>query len=79
METQNFTLRLPKELIRKAKILAAQRDTSVSTLLTEQIEALVKHDLEYQTAWAHWKELVQTLRLSNEGRPYPSRDEAHER
>ena len=79
MESQNFTLRLPKELIRKAKILAAQRDTSVSALLTDQLEALVKHDLEYQTAWAQWQELVQTLRLSNEGRPYPSRDQAHER
>ncbi|MDQ3580798.1 MAG: type II toxin-antitoxin system HicB family antitoxin [Pseudomonadota bacterium] len=30
METQNFTLRLPKELIRKAKVLAAQRGTSVA-------------------------------------------------
>jgi hypothetical protein len=35
--------------------------------------------LEYQTAWAHWQDLVQALRLSNEGRPYPSRDEAQER
>jgi predicted transcriptional regulator len=79
METQNFTMRLPKDLIRKAKILAARRDTSVSALLAGQLEALVKHDLEYETAWARWRELVQTLRLSNKGRPYPRRDEAHER
>ena len=46
METQNFTLRLPKELIRKARILAAQRGTSVSALLTESIGGLVEHDLE---------------------------------
>jgi len=79
METQNVTLRLPKELIRKAKILAAKRGTSVSALLIDKLEELIEHDVEYQTARAHWHELVQTIRLSNEGRPYPSRDEAHER
>ncbi len=79
MDTQNFTLRLPKELIRKVKILAARRGTSVSALVADTIEGLVEHDLGYQAAWAHWRELVQMLRLGNEGRPYPRRDEAHER
>jgi len=47
--------------------------------VTDTIEGLVEHDLGYQAAWTHWRELVQTLRLGNEGRRYPSRDEAHER
>jgi hypothetical protein len=41
MEKQNATLSLPKETLRKAKILAAERHTSLSALLTERIEEIV--------------------------------------
>ncbi|MCZ7625364.1 MAG: DUF6364 family protein [Candidatus Methylomirabilis sp.] len=34
----NITLRLDKELIRKAKVLAAQQGTSVSGLLARRLE-----------------------------------------
>ena len=38
---QNVTISLNAETIRKAKILAAQRSTSISELLAEQLELLV--------------------------------------
>ena len=36
--TQNVTVRLNRRTLRKAKILAAKRNTSISGLLAEQIE-----------------------------------------
>jgi hypothetical protein len=47
---QNVTVSLPEEIIRKAKILAAKRSTSISGLLAEQIEALVGDDDAYERA-----------------------------
>jgi hypothetical protein len=35
METQNVVLSLPKDLVRKAKIIAVARQTSLSGLLEE--------------------------------------------
>ena len=50
---QNINLRLDKELIRKAKVLAAQRGTSVSGLLTRQIEQLINEEDVYEVASRH--------------------------
>jgi predicted transcriptional regulator len=48
--TQNITVRLDRRTLRRAKILAAKRNTSVSRLLAEQIEALVGEDEAYERA-----------------------------
>ena len=50
MATQNLTLKLPVETVRKAKVVAAERGTSISALVTEKIEELVGEDAEYQAA-----------------------------
>jgi len=47
---QNVTVSLPEEIIRKARILAAQRSTSISGLLAEQIEKLVGEEDDYERA-----------------------------
>ena len=49
-EKQNITLRLSKKTIQKARVLAAHRSTSISGLLTEQIEQLVDPKDEYEIA-----------------------------
>jgi len=41
-EKQNITLRLSKQTIHKARVLAAHRSTSISGLLTSQIEQLAE-------------------------------------
>jgi predicted transcriptional regulator len=41
MNTQNVTLSLPKEVLRKAKMIAIQRRTSLSRLLTRALEDMV--------------------------------------
>ena len=47
---QNLTVSLPLQTIRKAKILAARRGSSISGLLAEQIEILVGEEETYERA-----------------------------
>jgi hypothetical protein len=75
---QNVTVSLTRETLRKAKVLAAQRETSVSGLLAAQIEAMVGEDEAYRRAEKRARELM------DEGfdmgrRPRFNRDELHER
>lgn len=48
--TQNITVRLDRDTIRRARILAARRDTSISGLLAKQIAALAEEEQTYQRA-----------------------------
>lgn len=47
---QNVTIRLDRETVRKVKILAARRETSISGLIAEQIDVLVGRDDAYEAA-----------------------------
>ena len=47
---QNITLSVDKELIKKGKVIAAQKDTSVSKMLSEQLKQLVEDNEQYETA-----------------------------
>jgi hypothetical protein len=47
---QNVTLSLERQTLRKAKILAAKRGTSISGLLARQIEVLVGEEEAYEQA-----------------------------
>lgn len=48
--TQNVTLAIPKDVLRKAKILAVQKNTSLSGLLTQTLIDLVAHQEAYEQA-----------------------------
>jgi len=45
---QNVTISLSPDIIRKAKILAVQRSTSISGLLAQQIELMVGAEEAYE-------------------------------
>lgn len=76
--TQNITVRLSRRTLRKAKVLAAKRNTSISGLLAEQIEALVGEDDAYEQAQRRALAfLEQGFHLG--GRIASTRDEWHER
>ena len=47
---QNLTVQMDRELIRKARILAAKRGTSVSGLVASELERLVGDDEAYEAA-----------------------------
>jgi hypothetical protein len=46
----NVTLRLDDTLLREARVLAAHRGTSVSRLVAEELERLVRQDKAYARA-----------------------------
>jgi predicted transcriptional regulator len=47
---RNLTVRLDEGTVRKAKIVAAKRSTSVSRLVAEEIDRLVREDEAYEQA-----------------------------
>ena len=49
-EKQNITISLSRQLLKKAKILAARRETSISGLLAQEIEFLVGDEEAYDRA-----------------------------
>ncbi len=80
METQNVTLALPKKLLRKVKLLAVERNTSISGLLTEYIRQLVERDDAYEQAQRQaMEDLKHPLNLGTQGKITWTRDELHER
>ena len=78
MPRQNLTVSLPQQTIRKAKILAARRGSSIRGLLAEQIELLVGEGEAYERARRKALALMEKgLHLGGEVRA--TRDEWHER
>lgn len=75
---QNVTISLSREVVRKAKILAARRDTSISGLLAQTIEYLVGGEDAYLRAE---KQAVALLEQGFHmgGTIRARRDELHER
>ena len=49
-EQQNLTLSLPKPLLRKFRVYAAERNQSMSSLLAEAIRKMVVQEEEYERA-----------------------------
>ena len=47
---QNITVALDKQLLRKARAFAAQRGTSVSAMLADELRKLVSEEVMYQRA-----------------------------
>ena len=80
METQNITLSLRKDLLRKARILAVERQTSLSGLLSQYIEQIVESETAYQLAQRRQMEwLDQGFDLGSAGVMAVSREELHDR
>ena len=47
---QNVTLALPADTLRRLKILAAERGSSISRMLTEQLDELLDRESGYERA-----------------------------
>ena len=74
----NVTIRIDADLARDAKVFAARRGTSLSRLVAEQLEALVRADQAY--AAASRRALARLGRGYDLGGERPlSRDEVHDR
>jgi hypothetical protein len=76
--SQNITIRLDRRTLRKAKVLAAKRNTSISGLLAQQIAILVGDDDAYEQAQRRAFALLDRgFHLG--GRIEATRDDWHER
>lgn len=74
----NITLKIESDLLREARVLAAEEDTSISALLAEQLERVMRDRRGYQQAR---RRALMRLRKGFDLRwtPPASRDELHER
>lgn len=80
MENQNITLSIPKNILIKIKLIAAQRQTSVSALLTRALEKLVEQEEAYaQARGRHLEWLERSVDLGTGGKPLTRRNKLHER
>lgn len=50
MAKRNLTIQLDEQMVRKAKVVAAKRGTSVSRLVADELEDLVEADARYEEA-----------------------------
>jgi len=77
--TQNVTLAIPKDVLRKAKILAVQKNTSLSGLLTQTLTSLVAQQEAYEQARQRNLALLESgFNLGTQGQITWKREELHE-
>lgn len=74
---QNITLSIDKELIRKARILAAKKSISISRLLSDELTEIVMQNENYERA--RMKALAELTKGYHLGGRPATRDELHER
>jgi metal-responsive CopG/Arc/MetJ family transcriptional regulator len=80
MQRRNITVSLPSDLLRRIKIMAVQRDTSVSALLTDALTELVLREDAYEEAHLrHLELLADPPDLGTAGDLRVSREALHER
>jgi hypothetical protein len=75
---QNLTVSLSPQTLHKARMLAARRSTSISSLVAGQIEALVNEDEAYERAHRAALDLMERGLPLGGGR-LPPRESLHER
>ena len=75
---QNITLSIDKNLLKKARVIAAQKQMSVSQMLSQELQAIVHDSDHYALAK---KKALANLRSGFDlgGRKPVSREELHER
>lgn len=80
MENQNITLSVPKQILRKAKIIAVRRNISLSKLMVKMMEEMVSEEEEYNLARARYLETrKRNIDLGTNGKITWTRDDLHER
>lgn len=75
---KNITITLPDDLAHKAKVFAAEHNTSVSRYVGDMLAAKIASEKGYQRAMSAWKSRsLKALQEKPSG--YPRRDTLYER
>ncbi len=80
MEKQNVTISVPREILKKAKHIAVNRQTSLSRLLAEALEDIVERDDAYEKAKARQlASMKKGFNLGTKGKITWKREDLHAR
>ena len=74
---QNITLAIDKQLLKRARAFAAQRGTSISAMLADELQKSVARETAYQQAKA--RALAQLTAPFRLGGKMPERETLHDR
>jgi hypothetical protein len=75
---KNVTITLDKEVVRWARIKAAEQDTSVSRLVGEMLRDKMMNEQSYHSSMRRYLSR-KPRQLSKPGTRYPTREKLHER
>lgn len=79
-QNQNITLSVPRDVLKRVKRLAADRETSVSALMTEALSRLADDDRRYPAVRRRALAAMTSARsLGTRGQRAWTRDELHDR
>lgn len=80
MAKQNITLSLPKEILKKGKLLAAKKGVSLNQLVRELLQQSADHEEGYRTsADRQTKQMKEGIPLGTKGRIAWKRAELYQR
>lgn len=80
MDKQNITLSVPKDILKKVKLIAVKRDTSISALIVKMMKELASGESDYEAARRRQVKLMREgLNLGTYGNIDWDRDSLHER
>jgi len=80
MEKQNITLSLPREILKKGKMLAAKKGISLNELVRELLQMTAENEEGYHTsADRQIKRMKEGMALGTKGKIPWQRDELYQR
>jgi hypothetical protein len=80
MKKQNVTLSLSKDVLKKVKIIAVERETSLSGLMTDLLKSLILAEEGYEDALKRQtSQLKNAYDLGTKGKAAWGRGELHDR
>ncbi len=75
---KNVTITLDEKTASWARVYAAERDISLSRLVGEMLAQRMRELSDYDHAMRAWLSKA-PVKMGRAGRPYPKRDELHDR
>ena len=80
MEKQNITLSLPREILKKGKMVAAQKGISLNELVRELLQMTAENEEEYRTsAERQIRRMGEGIELGTKGKISWKRNQLYQR